>query len=277
MTIGVIGTGNMGTLLIESFIRSKAIQPSEFVITNRTLSKAESLSKKYEGIQVVPSAKSVFKEAKTIFICVKPLSIYPLLKEANDVIEHNHLVISITSPIRVEQLESSLPCPAARVIPSIVNQTLSGSTLLTFGERCTEEVKTSLTLLLQSISNPIEIEEEITRVSSDLSSCGPAFLSYLFERMISAAVSTTEITEEKATQLLTDMVIGVGKLFEEKTYTLDTLKKKVMVKGGVTGVGIQILEDELGEVFEHLFKATQMKFVDDHKEVDPQYSIKPSS
>lgn len=40
MKIGFIGTGNMGTILIESFIESKAADPSNMTITNRTIEKA---------------------------------------------------------------------------------------------------------------------------------------------------------------------------------------------------------------------------------------------
>lgn len=40
MNIGFIGTGNMGTILIEALIESRAVIPSSLTITNRTIDKA---------------------------------------------------------------------------------------------------------------------------------------------------------------------------------------------------------------------------------------------
>ena len=47
MKIGVIGTGNMGTILIEAWLETKTVKPSDLIITNRTPSKALALQKKY--------------------------------------------------------------------------------------------------------------------------------------------------------------------------------------------------------------------------------------
>jgi competence protein ComER len=182
-------------------------------------------------------------------------------------------VVSITSPISVKQLESVLPCSAARAIPSITNRALSGVSLLSFGEQCQEEWKRRIKKLFESISTPVSIEEKITRVSSDIVSCGPAFFSYLTQRFINAAVSETEIDQETATKLAGEMLIGLGDLLKKGFYTLPTLQEKVCVKGGVTGEGIRVLESELGEVFEHLFQATHSKFDEDLIQVKKQYTL----
>jgi competence protein ComER len=120
----------------------------------------------------------------------------------------------------------------------------------------------------------MEIEEKVTRVASDISSCGPAFISYILERMIKAAVKVTDISEEQATDLVTQMMIGYGQLFKNNFYTLETLQEKVSVKGGVTGEGLKVLEEELGPIFEHLFEKTQAKFSEDHQIVDAQFGIR---
>ena len=107
---------------------------------------------------------------------------------------------------------------------------------------------TKLLRLFKNISTPLVIEEDITRVSSDIASCGPAFFSYLLQCFINLPVDKTNITHEEATTLVSEMVIGMGKLLEKEIFTLPTLEK-VCVKGGVTGEGIRILaEDTWGYV-----------------------------
>lgn len=72
-------------------------------------------------------------------------------------------------------------------------------------------------------------------------------------------------------KLASEMLIGLGELLRKRHYSLQTLQEKVCVKGGITGEGIKVLENELGEVFEHLFQATHVKFEEDLKKINRQY------
>lgn len=273
MKIGIIGTGNMGRILTEALLESKAVSPSSMTITNRTLSKALQIQEIYEGINVKKSPAEVASECNLIFICVKPFDVFHVIQEIQPILNTDCCVVSITSPINVDQLEHFLPCSAARVIPSITNRALAGVSLFTFGKSCTEEWKRKLAHLFSFISTPVEIEEDVTRVASDIVSCGPAFFSYLTRRFIQAAVSETKINEEAATKLASEMLIGLGQLLSKGLYTLPTLEEKVCVKGGITGEGIKVLENELGNVFEHLFHATHLKFAEDIVDTKKQYTI----
>ncbi|WP_377888412.1 late competence protein ComER [Alkalihalobacillus sp. R86527] len=271
MKIGVIGTGNMGTILISSFIDSCAVKPSQLIIINRTSKKAHSLKKQYKGIQVAQNAEEIIRNSEIIFICVKPHEYFPLLKSIRNELKEDQLVVSITSPIQVRELETFVSCDVARAIPSITNRALSGASLVTFSNRCSEVNKEKLMYLMSQISTPIETEEEVTRVSSDLASCGPAFLSYLIKKFIDGAVSETEISREQATILTTEMLIGMGKLLEKDYFSLETLQKKVTVKGGVTGEGLKVLENETGDMFNHVIQSTHRKFDEDRKGIKTQF------
>ena len=81
--------------------------------------------------------------------------------------------------------------------------------------------------LIQKHFYSLVIEEDITRVSSDIASCGPAFFSYLLQCFINAAVDKTNITHEEATTLVSEMVVGMGKLLE-KGFSHCLLYKKSM-------------------------------------------------
>ena len=269
--IGVIGTGNMGTILIEAWLEAKALKPVDLIITNRTLSKAAALEEKHPGIQLATSASEIVQQADFIFLCVKPLQIHSLLQDIKHHINKEQLLISITSPLSVAQLEAEVEGPCARFIPSITNRVGSGVSLLSFSEKCSKEMQKSLHDLASSISEPVIIENEITRVASDIVSCGPAFFSFLAQAFIEGAVDTTKIDKKTATVLTGNMLIGLGELLGKGIYTLPTLQEKVCVKGGITGEGIKILEAETGEMFHHLFHATHEKFAEDLEEVEKQF------
>lgn len=273
MKIGIIGTGNMGRILAEALLDGKAVSPSSMIVTNRTLAKAEDIKKIYTDITISSHAVDVASKSDVLFICVKPIDVHNVIKEIKPYLSDEKCVVSITSPISVDQLESVVPCSVARAIPSITNRALAGVSLLTFGDRCDEIWKEKLLKMFSCISTPISIEENITRVASDIVSCGPAFFSYLTRRFINAAVSETKIDEVTATKLASEMLIGLGELLRKGYYTLPTLQEKVCVKGGITGEGIKVLEKELGDVFEHLFQATHLKFEEDLEETEKQFTL----
>jgi competence protein ComER len=272
MNIGIIGTGNMGRILVEALIDGKAISPSSIMITNRTKSKAMLLKDKYRELRVGANPREVAVASDLVFVCVKPLDVFKVLDEINPHLSPEKCLISITSPIRTSQIEKKVSCSAVRVIPSITNRALSGVSLITYGDNCSDLWKTKIEKLITKIAVPYQIDEKITRAASDIVSCGPAFFSYLLQSFIQAAVKETEIDEGAATIMASEMIVGLGELLKQGHYTLASLQEKVCVKGGITGEGIKVLDNELGDVFEHLFQATQAKFKEDLDKVETQFS-----
>ena len=273
MITGIIGTGNMGTILAESLITSGFLNQNQLIINNRTLVKAESLKEKYPGICVAHSSVEIAKSAKLIFICVKPHEIHPLIEIMEPHLTAEQCLVTITSPLSPKQLERMVPCSCARLIPSITNRAQSGASILTFGESCKKEWQEHLHQLAASFSRPLQIETQYTRVTSDIVSCGPAFFSYLARSFIDAAVLHTGINQEQATELTQSMLIGLGELLNKQYFTLPALQEKVCVKGGITGEGIKVLDKELEGVFKRLFEATEKKFEEDLGEIEEQFGV----
>ncbi|MEW9667324.1 late competence protein ComER [Ammoniphilus sp. 3BR4] len=266
MRVGFIGTGSMGSILLESFIASGALHPNQIVASNRTREKALRLTREYSGLTAAANNIQVVRESDVVFICVKPLEFKNVIDGVLPYIKPNHLFISITSPILLADLEKQLPCSVAKVIPSITNSVQAGASLMMFGERCSDEERQLLKELFSKISMPLEIDESNTRVSSDIVSCGPAFMSYLLQRFISAAVEETGISREQATFLASHMIIGLAELISKGPFDLETLQQRVVVPGGVTGAGLQALEN-IGDIFNQVFRNTQRKYETDLEEV----------
>ncbi|UAC47316.1 late competence protein ComER [Bacillus aquiflavi] len=277
MKLGIIGTGNMGRILTEAMIDGKVVSPSSVTIMNRTKSKAIMLKHKYKEINVVDHAEEAVQNSRLIFLCVKPHDMFAVLHKIKPSLTKNHCLISITSPVSVEQLKTVVSCSVARAIPSITNRALAGVALITFGENCSIFWKEVIWNIFSEISKPVEINNDITRVASDIVSCGPAFYSYITQRLINAAVKETKIDINTATKLASEMLIGLGELLRKGYYTLPTLQEKVCVKGGITGEGIKVLEEELEDVFEQLFRATHLKYEEDLDETTKHFSVKNST
>jgi len=268
MNVGFIGIGSMGSILIESFLKTNALQPSQIVATNRTFSKAESLAAAHPGLRAVPTNREVADASDMIFLCVKPKEFKNVIDDIRPYVTSDQTIVSITSPVLIRHLEEHLPCKIAKIIPSITNYVCSGATLTMYGERMEAEDICALERLLQHMSKPLIVSEDFTRVSSDLSSCGPAFLAFFVEQFVQAAVACTGIPKEEATRLASEMVLGTGLLLTAGGFSPESLRERVTVPGGITAEGLRMLSLDLDGTFERLIRTTHNKYREELEKVE---------
>ncbi|MBB3108945.1 competence protein ComER [Paenibacillus phyllosphaerae] len=270
MNVGFIGVGSMGSLLIDAFVASGALDPSQISAANRTFAKAVSLAVRHPGLNAVPSNAEAAAGRDLVFICVKPHEYKKVIDEIKGSLQPHQLVISITSPVLLAQLEDWLPCKVAKVIPSITNYMLCGATLCMFGSRLNAADRTRLLALLSHISDPLQIEESHTRIVSDLSSCGPAFMAFILQKFIDAAVEETGIGREEATAIASSMLRGTGHLLTDGGMSPEGLQTRVAVPGGITAKALALLSSELNGVFNAVIRTTHAKYQEDLTKVHDQ-------
>ncbi|GAA4705941.1 late competence protein ComER [Brevibacillus fulvus] len=267
MQIGFIGTGSMGSIIIDALLTSRSLQPSQIIAANRTLAKVELLAERHPGLVVAANNDEVVRRAEIVVVCVKPFEYRQALEQFADALTAQHVLITITSPIPLEDLAQLVPCPVVRVVPSITNAALGGMVLCEFGPQATESLRKRIYQLFSALGQPVEVTFSLLRIASDISSCGPAFLSYLLQQMIEAAVVETGISREAATFFTTQMVLGFSKLLEKEIFTLPELEARVVVPAGITGQGLIPLKEHVPGLFHEVFKRTHQKFAEDIEEV----------
>jgi competence protein ComER len=267
MYTGFIGTGSMGQILVEAFIRANRLSPEQIIIHNRTRAKAEKLARDYPGMRIASNNEQLVRETERFFICVKPKEFPAVLSEIRPFVNPDQLTISITSPVLLEDLEQWLPCKVAKIIPSIANKALSGTVLYIPGSRLTAKEEDQLKTWLGGIGTPLKVAEDHTRIASDLASCGPAFLAKILEEMATAASRYAGISLDTSTSIVVPLALSLSKLLTEDPFTLSTLIERVAVPGGITSEGLKILEHDLPRTFQNLFAMTHQKYRDEVKKV----------
>lgn len=271
MKIGFIGAGSMGSLLIESFILSEAVEPSQIKVSNRSIEKAQALAYKYPGIEVESNNVHVVFETEIVFLCIKPHEFATVISEIKPYVHEEQIIVSITSPVLLSHLESELKCRVAKIIPSITNKMWSGATLCIYGNQIEEIYQTKLQKLLSYISEPIKIEESFTRVVSDISSCGPAFFAFLLQQFIDSAVEETGIPREGAMKIASNMLLGTGLLLTEGGMTTEEVQQRVAVPGGITAKALHMLSSETAGIFNALIRTTHAKYYEDLEVVNQTF------
>jgi len=268
MKVGFIGTGSMGSILIEAFIRSGALEPNRIVASNRTRSKAERLAELYPGLHAANSNIEVALESDVLFLCVKPGEYKKVIDDIAAIVLPTQIVVSVTSAVLLRHLSERLPCKIAKIIPSITNYVLSGATLCMYGETMEPGDIDELERLFGRISKPLRIDENHTRICSDLSSCGPAFIAFFLQKFIEAAVECQGISSELATELASEMLLGTGKLLTEGGFDPAKLQERVSVPGGITAAGLRLMDAEMDGLFVRLIRITHAKYEEDLVKVD---------
>lgn len=267
----------MGSLLIEAFLRSGALHPHYICASNRSAHKAELLAKRHPGLRVTGSNAEAANGSQIIFLCVKPLDYPDVIDELAGVLDERQIVVSITSPVQIRMLEERISSKIAKIIPSIAHSVFSGASLCIYGSRIQPEDRLLLEQLMSSISIPLPVREEDTRIASDIASCGPAFVAFILQQWAEAAARFTGIGRSEAIRLGAEMLYGTGKLLTEGGFTPEELQRRVAVPGGVTAEGIAVLQSGLGSVFSSLIEATHRKYREDLVKLDGLFSSPSSS
>lgn len=271
MNIGFIGTGSMGSILIEAFLHSGALRPEQIIASNRSAGKVDRLAATYPGLHAARSNTEVVENSGITFICVKPSEFKKVIDDIKSTVLPSQIIVSITSPVLIRHLEEQLDCKIAKIIPSITNRMLNGASLCIYGRRITAEDRQTLEALLSHISTPVRISEQNTRIASDISSCGPAFLAFFIQKLIDAAVQETDLPREQAARLAGEMALGTGRLLTAGGFSAEELQRRVAVPGGITAEGLQLLEKELAGVFNQLIRITHTKYREDLEKVERQF------
>jgi competence protein ComER len=231
MKIGFIGAGSMGSLLMDAFVRTEAIRPENLMVSSRTTSKAAAIAQRHPGIRIGDTNIETANGAAVLFLCIKPMDYRSVLDEIGSTLMPDQIVVSITSSVKISQLEAGMSCKVAKIIPSVVNAAASGASLFMWGSRLSNDDRLTLWNLFSRISRPVEIAEEEVRVASDLSSCGPAFFAYLLDQFIEAAVLETGMDRSIATSLASEMMYGTAKLLADQGLSLEAVDLRRFRKG----------------------------------------------
>ncbi len=257
MKVGFIGMGNMGRLLVTALVRAGALEPGEVLIWSRTAEKRKRVTEALPGVQAAFGGGDLARRADVLFLCVKPGETAAVLDEIEPYITGDHLLVIINNTLTLAMLEARTPARVAKVIPSVVQTVGRGASLLVFGERCTHRDRALLVRMMETISRPYVIPEEAVRTASDLTSCGPAFLSFVFQALADTArAKAPALSREDVAAMVRETARATCELMEQTGYTFADIIDRVSTPGGVTAAGIAAMRTRLDGLWDEVLAAT---------------------
>ncbi len=260
MKIGIIGTGHMGGMLARAFAETS----SECVyVYNRTAEKAEAVAADFTNMAVCNTWRSLVSCVDAVILCTKAADGFHMMQQLGPALSRNQLLLTTISSIDLDQWQEFTPATPVKLIPSLTQTVHKGALLVSYPRTISPEDKLRLEQKLSAIGRPYVIDEAQVRVCSDLTSCGPAFLTSICQSWAQAAAQTGNIDRAEAESLLASMITGLAALLEAGM-TFEQVIDQIRVPGGVTELGLEALGDGPLQLFTRLHAETA-RYANGHK------------
>jgi pyrroline-5-carboxylate reductase len=241
--VGIIGTGNMGEVLIRGLIQSGKVRKTDILASDVSQERMSYISKTY-GIRLAASNAELVAQSSIVIIAVKPQNIDDLLDELSGSSHDGHLFISIAAGVTTEKLAAKMHHRSGiiRVMPNAPASVLAGIAALCPGRNVSPEDLQRALSIFECVGKAVVIKNEaLMDVVTGLSGSGPAFVFLVIESLSDAGVQLG-ISRKESSLLAAQTVYGAAKMLLETGRHPSELKDIVATPGGTTFAGLKMLE-----------------------------------
>lgn len=245
MKLGFIGLGNMATAMIGGILNKGLVSSQDIIGSDKLAAGCEKAAKQF-GIEAVTDNKKVAAEADVLVFAVKPIFLPEVMKEIQDVLRPETLIISIVAGKSIAFMEEGLGGKARKIVRCMPN------TPALVGEGCTgacananvteAELKQALDLL-GSFGIAQQVPEYLMDAVVGVSGSAPAYVFLFIEAMADAAVAAG-MPRAQAYTFAAQTVLGSAKMVLETGKHPGELKDMVCSPGGTTIDAVKVLERE---------------------------------
>jgi pyrroline-5-carboxylate reductase len=241
-TVAILGTGNMGTSLLQGIIKAGLTPAKKIIGCDLNTEKLQLLEQQWH-VRTGVNLREAVSEAEVILLCVKPMTIPKVLKEIKTVMRDEHLVISIAAGVRIAFLQEIIgrKVGIVRTMPNIASTVDEGATAIAYGDNVTETQKRIAEAIFKAVGETVTVAEEQLDAVTGLSGSGPAYVYMVIEALIDGGVKMG-LARDIASRLAIQTVLGSAKLVKTSGLHPAILRDQVTTPGGTAINAIHELE-----------------------------------
>ncbi|WP_299523438.1 pyrroline-5-carboxylate reductase dimerization domain-containing protein [uncultured Methanobrevibacter sp.] len=254
MNIGIIGYGNIGELIAQNIIKNDFYNFNKLYISNRTLSKINHIKNINSTISITDNNIEIAKNCEKIIISVKTPDLISVLEELKPYVTQNTQIIHTCAGINTTFENNGLTC----VIPTISstydkNNPKKGVSIIIHDENVPLENKKFVEELfskfsqIKIVNNNLDLE-----IATIAASCMPAFIALSSKMFAEKLEKNCDLTKEEIFKIILETLNSTSYLLEKNIYSSDELINKVATKNGITQKGLDILNEELPDIYKKL-------------------------
>ncbi len=239
MKILIIGGGNMGMTYAQSFLRSHIAKKEDMMILEKSVAKAEELSKKDIGT-VYGDASKCLSNADLIIFAVKPQDTDKLFEDIKPQIHPQQVFMSIMAGVKISTIQNALGVKKIiRCMPNLPAQIGMGMTAFTSTDEVTRIELVMVQNLLNTTGKTIYVEKEDSiDAATAISGSGPAYVFFFMDAMMQAA-RNMGFSESEAELLVGQTFRGASDLYSKSNFSCKEWIQKVASKGGTTEAALE--------------------------------------
>ncbi len=243
LRVAILGTGKMGGILLQAFLKSGLVTASNAFPTVAHPDRAQELSAQY-GVTVGTDNLKAAESADIILLGVKPLQVADLVANIQGALTPQKLLISFAASVSTRAIEDAadIDIPVVRAMPNTPAKIDAGMTALCAGRFATPGHLALAQRIFAAVGRTVVVDEKHMDAVTGLSGSGPAFLYIIIEALAEAGVNVG-LPREIATLLAAQTTYGAAKMVLETGSHPALLKDEVTTPAGCTVDGIVELEE----------------------------------
>lgn len=256
MTVGFIGTGNMGGALARA--AAKAVPVQNIYLYDKFTEKAEGLASELDcnvtDLYGVAKCNYIFLGVKPQMIAGMFTELAPVLKNRSD----DFVLISMAAGVEMGRIQelAGKKYPVIRIMPNMPVSVGCGMIEYDTTENVSESQLEGFLKCMEAAGVLDRLPEKLIDAGTSVASCGPAF-AFLFIEALTEGGVACGLSREQAELYAKQMLYGSAKLALESEMSPASLREAVCSPGGSTIEGIKTMcERELPQIVAEAVKAS---------------------
>ncbi len=186
-------------------------------------------------------------DGQLVVLAIKPQMLADAIGPVRDSLAGSKacpVVVSILAGTRAGRVHESIGGygHVVRAMPNTPAAISMGMSAIARGPSATDEDMELARKLLSGVGGVVEIEESMMDAFTGLAGSGPAYVFYLAEGMVKAALEMG-FELEQAQRIVAQTIAGSGMLLASSMDAPERLRARVTSKGGTTAAGTGALDD----------------------------------
>ncbi|MCH7633022.1 MAG: pyrroline-5-carboxylate reductase [Planctomycetes bacterium] len=253
--IGVIGAGNAAEGIVHGILRNTILFSDRMLASDPSKARRDLFARRF-NVDVTDDNRHLVANSSIVILAVKPQVFHEVCQGFRDLINSDHLVVSIMAGVSTASIEAQFGQVAARVVRAMPNLPVhvgAGMAGICKGKHAEEVDLLRAQRIFDAGGRSIVIEDEsqmdaVTAVSGT----GPAYF-YYFVEALTAAGERAGLSHQHSAILAKQTCLGAARMMLESGEAPELLREKVTSPGGTTQAAIQSMADT--RVFDHIREA----------------------
>lgn len=240
--IGFIGMGNMGYAMLKGALQ--IFDKEDILFTDANGERMVDVSRE-TGVSYVESNSELANRVKYIILAVKPQFYNTVLKNIENIVKPDNIVISIAPGISIENIQESLGFDKriVRAMPNTPALLGEGMTGICFeASMFSFEEKETIGKLFNSFGKYKIVEERLMSAVTCASGSSPAYV-YMFIEAMADSIVMKGMPRDAAYEMVAQTVMGAAKMVLDTKKHPGELKDMVCSPGGTTIAAVAALEE----------------------------------